>query len=369
MIRFRGLSRQITLSMIYVSLIAALVLIVGSYIFYALLVAFFPELAENDSLIPTGPDLLAIAIMVFFALVAAIIAALRLAGRILAPLNSVAASARRITDGDLSARAVAGDRSLGETAHLADDFNEMASRLQKMAADVTAWNATIAHELRTPLTILRGRIQGLADGVFQPSPALYQTLLTQVEGLSRLVDDLKVVTLVDSGRFDLRFRLVHLAGEVGRAVDVMRPAIEAAGFRVDVEPQEVRVWCDDARIRQALLALIDNALRYAKPGRIGIIMTKTASTVTIRVEDEGQGLPPDFVSQAFEPFSRAEFSRSRAKGGSGLGLTMVRAIAIAHSGSVTYRAAASDGAAFELTLPIGPRDRVNTAAEPQKNVP
>lgn len=365
MIRFRGLSRQITLSMIYVSLIAALVLIVGSYIFYALLVAFFPELAENDSLIPTGPDLLAIAIMVFFALVAAIVAAFRLAGRILAPLNSVAASARRIADGDLSARAVAGDRSLGETAHLADDFNDMASRLQKMAADVTAWNAAIAHELRTPLTILRGRVQGLADGVFQPSAELYRTLLTQVEGLSRLVDDLRVVTLVDSGRFDLRFELVRLANEVERAVDVMRPTIEAGGFRAEVTVEDVRVWCDGTRIRQALLALIDNALRYAKPGRIIISMAKAATTVTIRVEDEGQGLPSDFVAQAFEPFSRAEFSRSRAKGGSGLGLTVVRAIAIAHGGTAIYQPAASGGAAFEITLPIGPRDRASTVAEPR----
>ncbi|NEW89689.1 HAMP domain-containing protein [Rhodopseudomonas sp. WA056] len=346
------LSGQITLSMSIVAAIAVLMVFVGTFIFYTVYLIWFPPPPGPPPLLPEASDFVLIAIFLLLGLAIAIHAALRLTRRILAPLNSLAEGARRIAAGDLTARAVAGDRSLGETAQLVDDFNVMAQRLQDVAESMASWNAAIAHELRTPLTILRGRLQGLTDGVFDPSDELFRSLLAQVENLSRLVDDLRVVTLSDSQRLDMRVEPTDLANEVAQAVEAMRPALDGAGFTVRMTTQPVTLPCDGARIRQALLALLENARRYATPGVIEIRMNLENTDVVIAVEDEGPGLSAEFAAQAFDPFARAEPSRSRQFGGSGLGLSVVRAIAEAHGGHARYRTSKTGGSVFEIVLPL-----------------
>jgi two-component system sensor histidine kinase AdeS len=349
--RYR-LSGQIIISMSVVTTIAMLIVFVGSFIFYGIYLTYFPPPPGPPPLLPEAPDLLLIAFFLLIGLALAILVALRLAKRILAPLNSLAASARKIAAGDLSARASPGDRSLGETAQLVDDFNAMAQRLQDIAQDMTAWNAMIAHELRTPLTILKGRLQGIADGIFAPDEALIRNLLLQIDGLSRLVDDLRTVTLADSGRLDLRRERVALAEEIRGVADLLEPSLANAGFSLQLTSHDLVVLGDGTRIRQALLALLDNTQRYAKPGRIEISVLKSGSSGIIRVEDEGPGLPPGFAKRAFDPFARADISDSPRHGGSGLGLSIVRAIAEAHGGRVAYRTSPGGGAVFEITLPL-----------------
>lgn len=114
-------------------------------------------------------------------------------------LNSVANSLREVAQGRLDARVPLDEQAIGETAQLVRDFNTMAERLQSMTREREFWNAAIAHELRTPVTILRGRLQGLAEGVFPPERALFEGLLRQVEGLTHLIEDLRVLSLNDSG--------------------------------------------------------------------------------------------------------------------------------------------------------------------------
>ncbi|WP_186104679.1 ATP-binding protein [Burkholderia gladioli] len=349
----RRLGRQIVWSMGLVSVITTLIAFVGSYLIYGLLFTYLPQLQQpEDSWVPRTPDYLIFAGTLLVALVAAIVIALRLARRILAPLNSLAESARAIAAGDLAARAIPGDRTLGETAHLVDDFNSMAGKLQTMAADMAQWNAAIAHELRTPLTILQGRLQGLADGAFKPDNALIRGLLSHVEGLSRLVDDLRIVTLQDSGHFELRSASTDLGEEARRAVESIRPALEEAGFVLELRLAPAVARCDGARVRQALIALLDNARRYATPGPLRVAVARAGELVVLSVEDAGPGLAAEFAKQAFAPFTRADASRSRQLGGSGLGLSVVRAIAMAHGGWVQYRTSAQGGAVFEIELPI-----------------
>lgn len=347
-----GLSRQILLSMVAVTLTAALIVFFGLYISFALLVKFFPALVNYNSLLPSGTDLLIFVLLIFLAVLAAGVVALKLAARIVAPLNSLAESARRIAKGDLTARAVPGDQSLGETAHLVSDFNVMAQRLQDMAEDMVSWNAAIAHELRTPLTILRGRLQGVADGVFPYDESLIMNLLQQIDGLSRLVDDLRLVTLADSQRLELKLGAVSLSAEICGVADLLRPSLAKAGFSLELALVDLTIVGDGLRIRQALLALLDNAQRYASSGQIDIVTLKQEQWAIIRVEDGGPGLAPGFATQAFDPFTRGEPSRSRRFGGSGLGLSVVRAIAEAHSGHVAYRTSSRGGAVFEIALPL-----------------
>ncbi|WP_431825434.1 ATP-binding protein [Burkholderia sp. F1] len=347
------LSRQIVLSMGLVSVTTTLIIFVGLFVIYGLLFTFSPPAQERviDVLIPHAADYLIFAILLLTGLIAAVVMATRLARRILKPLNSLAESARSIAAGDLAARAHPGDRSLGETALLVDDFNAMAIRLQGMTSEMTAWNAAIVHELRTPLTILRGRLQGLRDKVFEPDESLFRGLLNQVEGLSRLVDDLHIVTLQDIGRLDMNIQPTDIELEVRSAVDSVSDALHDAGFAVEMATTAIVVQCDGARIRQALLALLDNARRYAVPGKLRIEMAVHGSSVVLSVEDEGPGLSPEFARHAFEPFTRADVSRSRKFGGSGLGLSVVRAIAQAHQGHARYVTSRAGGSIFELDIP------------------
>jgi len=184
-----SLSRQIILSMSAVVLCVIALALVGSYVFYALLWVFWPPSdLDMDEWLPSGMEWAWMALITCISLAVGAVVAIKLSRRILMPLNSVAASLRRLADGDLDARATASDRSLAEATLLVDDFNSMAIRLKRMAEEQSFWNAAIAHELRTPLTILRGRLQGLAEGVFTPDQAQFYSLLNQVEGLTRLIE-------------------------------------------------------------------------------------------------------------------------------------------------------------------------------------
>lgn len=350
--RLVGLSRQIALSMAAMALGVTLLVLLGSYAFYFLAVTYWPVLFADSTWVPSIPELAWMIATTFAALALAVVLAVKLSRRILAPLNSVADGIRRIAQGDLDARAVASDRSLGETATLADDFNLLADQLQRMTQQQTFWNAAIAHELRTPVTILRGRLQGLAEGVFTPDESQFRRLLTQVEGLSRLIEDLRVVSLADTGHLELQLQDTDLSAEIRAVVDIFEDALHSTGQRPVLELEERRVCCDPVRIRQALLALLENVRRHAVPGTVRIQTDIEQGRCYLRVQDEGPGIAAEFVPHVFKEFRRANDSRSRESGGSGLGLAVVSAIAHAHGGEAICRSAPGSGTVFELSWPI-----------------
>lgn len=350
MILRAALGRQIMLSMAAVTIIAVMLVVFGLYIAYALIISFYPDL-DSDSLIPSGTDLLILAVLLFLALLVAGLVSLKLASRILVPINSLAKSARQIAAGDLTARAIPGDHSLGETSQLVSDFNFMAQKLQDMADDVAYWNAAIAHELRTPLTVLNGKLQGVADGVFLPDDKLISSLIVQTEGLTRLVNDLRMVTLANAGHLNLSVEKANLADEIRKLALILEPSLREAGFFLELHLQDVTVSVDVTRLRQALMALLNNAQHYSTPGQIEISIIIIEYTAVVRIEDSGPGLPPDFIDHAFDPFTRADNSRSRLFGGSGLGLSVVRAIAEAHGGKASCRNSNRGGSIFEIAFP------------------
>jgi len=350
--RLEGLSRQIVRSMVAIALSVTLLTLLTSYAFYFLWKTYWPENFDPDSLVPTVPEWLWMIGTILMGLVLAIFMAIKLSRRILVPLNSVAESIRRVAQGDLKARADAGDRSLGEAALLADDFNVLAQKLQHVTEEQTFWNAAIAHELRTPVTILRGRLQGLAEGVFEPEPVIFQTLLTQVDGLVRLIEDLRVVSLAESGHLDLQIRMAHLDDEIRAVVSFCETELRLAGQRVVLDLAVNQARCDPMRIRQALLALTENARKYAVAGNITIRTRTSCDSIYLSVEDEGPGINQELVPHIFTRFRREQtvHTPSTAKG-SGLGLAVVSAIAHAHGGDVRYTPTEHGGSKFELSWP------------------
>lgn len=273
-------------------------------------------------------------------------------GRLGRGLNSVAMAARRIADGDLSARATHVGFASREETQLMGDFNTMSSALQRAERELAESTASIAHELRTPLTILRGRLHGIADGVFTLEPKEVEGLLYQVEGLSRLVDDMQTLSLASAQRLILDLTDTDLAEEVRRVVIATQPDLKAAGLKPALDLSPTLLRADGARVRQVLGVVLANARRYAKGSGILTITTRSeARAAILEITDNGPGLPEGSEDMAFDRFWRAEVSRNRHTGGSGLGLAVVRVIVEAHGGTATLRNHKDGGAIFTMRLP------------------
>ncbi|MCW2382096.1 MULTISPECIES: ATP-binding protein [unclassified Sphingobium] len=353
-----GLGRQIVLSTVISTVASVLITIIGLYIFYGVIIRVAPHMLFplTDDWRPHGIEWLLIGLFCVVSTGIAVLVATRLARRIVQPLVSVAQTARIIADGNIKVRARSDDRAPTEATMLVEDFNLLADRLEQAGEAVRRWNATIAHELRTPVTILSGRLQGLADGVFAPDPPLLRSLVTQVNALTRLIEDLRTVSLMEGGRLDMRFQQVDLAEEMETVVRLMQPELETAGFRIVTAFDRGLCYVDTARIRQALMALLENAHRHADPGQLAVTLRISSSSVLLSVTDEGPGMTEEFARHAFDPFRRYMEQGGAAKG-SGLGLSVVRGIAEAHGGAATYRTV-NGGSCFTLTLsrwkPRGP---------------
>ncbi|MBB4005388.1 ATP-binding protein [Aurantimonas endophytica] len=274
----------------------------------------------------------------------------RLTQTIAAPLRSVGAAARRVAGGDFSARAVSPASAFEEGDSLVADFNAMAERLEKAESELAFSNSSIAHELRTPLTILRGRLQGLLDGTFEPSPKLYTRLIAQVDDLAAIVEELRTLALSSAGKLELTLGPVDLAREAETVLASIEADLIMAGIGIERQLRPALTQADAAKIRQALLAILENCRRYA-PGSTVRVETGVADDhVVLRCRDTGPGLSPEERERAFERFWRADESRARARGGSGLGLSVVLGIARAHGGEAVILDDVP-GFAIELRLP------------------
>ncbi len=320
----------------------------GAFALYGWVFENYPDaVASPQAWRPQSVDYVALASAAVVALIGATVAGLQLARRLVMPLTSLSGAARAIADGDLSARAMAGDRSFSETADLVDDFNLMAVRLETLAADMTTWNASIAHELRTPVTIVKGRLQAAADGVLPLDREMILTLLKPVDALGRLIEDLRVVSLADSGRLQLRLTPQDLAQRLDDVRALIGAEAEAEGYPITWTTPATMVVCDGDRIQQAVLALLDNVRRHADPGPVSVSLTADERFAVIAVEDSGPGLPDAMTRSVFTAFKHG----SGENGGTGLGLAAVRAIAEAHGGSARYLTGARLGSRIEIRIP------------------
>ncbi len=278
--------------------------------------------------------------------------AIFLAARLGRQLEAISIAADRVASGDLTARAALVGGAAGETLILAENFNRMAAALASYQVQTIEAAAAIAHELRTPLAILLGRLQGMREGIFPKDRDDIGALIRQVEALGKIVDDLAFVSLASAGRLAIATEAIDLAAVVATLLDDLGPKLAQAGLAIERELPSAMASADPLRIRQATLALIDNVVGHAGGG--GVIRLETASTdgwALLRVLDRGPGIAVSEGAILFEPFYRHDTSRSRAHGGTGLGLSVVAAIAAAHGGSVVAAPRLGGGAAFTLTVP------------------
>jgi len=276
-----------------------------------------------------------------------------LARKISRPLEVLAQATQNLRAGDFAVRVGSIRKGAKEVATLVKTFDELAAELENMENRLRFNTMAVAHELRTPLTILQGNLQGMADGVFPLEQERVQQLLLQVEGLSALVEDLRTLSLAAGQKLVTQCQPVDLAAEATQVLGASCTLLGAVGMSVETALEPVRVSGDSQRLRQALLALIENATRYAASG--GVLRCETgrrgADEAFIRLLDRGPGLPDDVSTHSIDLFWRGDASRSRATGGTGLGLSVVQAIAKAHGGRLEFASRAGGGAVITIVLP------------------
>ena len=283
--------------------------------------------------------------------VAAVIVTFFLSRRILAPVESLSRAARDLARGDFSQRVDV--KSKDEVGELAGAFNSMAQELA--AAETVRRNmvADVAHELRTPLSNLRGYMEAIKDGLVKPDATTIDTMHEEVGVLTRLIEDLQELALAESGQLGLDFQACDLADLSRREVAAHLPTAEEAGVTIVSDLAEsAPLYGDPGRLGQAIRNLLTNAVNYTPAGGMVTVSVSTSGDeVEVRVSDTGPGIPEDQIPQVFERFYRVDRSRSRATGGTGLGLTIARRLVEAHGGRITLDSQVGEGASFSIVLP------------------
>ncbi|MFD5575036.1 sensor histidine kinase [Streptomyces cadmiisoli] len=242
-----------------------------------------------------------------------------------------------------------------ETGRLAAAFNELTARREQLEAQRKAMVSDIAHELRTPLTNIRGWLEATRDGLLDPDPDFIGSLHDEAVLLQHLIDDLQDLVAVDAGTFRLHRKPVLAGDLVAQVVAAHRGTADACGVRLTGR-SEPGLWldADPVRMRQVLGNLVSNALQHTPAhGDVTVIARPDGDEVVLIVWDTGDGIASEDLPHVFERFWRAEHSRSRRTGGSGLGLSIVRRFVEAHGGTASAESAPGTGSAFTLRLPAG----------------
>jgi two-component system, OmpR family, sensor histidine kinase BaeS len=290
----------------------------------------------------------------FASIILALVTAYQAAKRIAQPIEAVSQAATQMGRGDLSARApmdVSLSRSSFETLTLAQNFNTMAEALERAQQQRRDMTADIAHELRTPLGVMNSRLEALEDGVIPFDLPEVQKLQHHTKLLIRLVEDLRVLSLADSGQLEIHPRAFDLAANTRIAVDGFEARANAANVGLELlMPSSVMFTGDPDRITQVISNLISNALQHTPAaGKISIKLEQS-DRIKLEVRDSGPGIPEDQLERIFDRFHRIDASRSRASGGTGLGLAIVRTLVELHHGTVKASNAPDGGAIFCVVL-------------------
>ncbi|MFH8608904.1 sensor histidine kinase [Streptomyces sp. NPDC018029] len=276
------------------------------------------------------------------------------ATRLTRPLRALTTATRRMKAGEPSEPVPERvTRSAGEISQLAAAFNDMAAHRKALEEQRKAMVSDVAHELRTPLSNIRGWLEAAEDGVVDTDPELVTSLLEEALLLQHIVDDLQDLAAADAGTLRLHREPVRAAEIADQVAAAHQARADTAGVKLRATAfGDPWVTADPLRLRQAVGNLVSNAVRHTpEGGSVRISCRTTSDAVLIEVADTGTGIAPADLPHVFDRFWRADKSRTRATGGSGLGLSIVRKLVEAHDGTVSAESVPGKGSLFTVRLP------------------
>ena len=315
------------------------------------------EITALDSQVQTivwGIGLVTVALM-------AVVSA-RMSRRISRPILSITAAAQGIRDGDLTLRVpVSSNDEIGTLAAaingMAEKLSNDIQQLKKLERMRSEFLGNVSHELRTPIFSLQGFLETLLDGAVD-DPAVNRDFLEKAykhaTRLNALLSDLIEISRIESGEMKMSFRYVPLMPVLKEVFEELTPAAKQKAIGLTLEPDgldDARVYADEERLKQVVINLLDNAIKYTDPGgRVVCRARKEGEYCAVDVEDTGCGIPQQHIARIFERFYRVDRDRSREVGGTGLGLAIVKHIVEAHGGTLRVRSEEGKGSTFTFVL-------------------
>jgi two-component system sensor histidine kinase BaeS len=282
----------------------------------------------------------------------ALILGLILARTLSRPIHDLTAATRAMAGGALGTQVEIHTKD--ELGELGFAFNQMSTDLARSSRLRRQMTADIAHDLRTPLSVILGYTEALNDGKFVGDAPIYAILHDEAQHLSRLIDDLRMLSLADAGELPLQRNLTPPRELLERAAAAHRAQAEEQGVQLTVvAPEDLpRVDVDPERMQQVLGNLVSNALRYTRAGgEIALRGTMENGQVALQVQDSGTGIKPDDLPFIFERFYRGDRSRSSTIGESGLGLPIAKSLVEMHHGAIRVVSKLGEGTTFTISLP------------------
>jgi len=275
--------------------------------------------------------------------------------RALAPVERITRKAQEITQHNLSERLPV-VRSGDELERLSVALNHMIARLQEAIDGSKQFVADASHELRTPLTVMRGELESLAQDrqLGRETRETLGSVLEEVERLAEIVDSLFALSRLDAGEAAAEWRRFDLAELAATTAEQM--SLLATDKNVSVACHSdpgVMVEGDPARLKQVIVNLLDNAIKYTTAGgRVRLTVRREQDSAVLEVDDDGIGIPAEALPHVFKRFFRVDSSRSREQGGAGLGLAIVKSICSAHGAEIEVVSAPGKGSTFRLRQPL-----------------
>lgn len=273
--------------------------------------------------------------------------------RIVKPLIQMEEITKKFAAGQMEERVPANE--IPEVDQLATSFNRMAASLEDVEHRRRELVSDLTHELRTPLTVLKGYLEGLADGTIDPSSDVYQRLSREVTRMQRLVNDLQELSKMEAGYLPIDARPIELYPLLTAIVHKFSDQLladDSLQVLLDYPPDTPPVLADPERVEQILVNLIGNALRYTSVGSVTVRVRPEVNKLWIAVIDTGQGIAAEDVPHVFERFWRADRSRNRNSGGTGIGLAICRRLVELQGGTIEVKSELGKGSTFRFSLPL-----------------
>ena len=293
------------------------------------------------------------------AILSAIVASLWISRQVTGPIQAMRAASQRIADGRYNERVplpiLNSPDDADELEQLSFSFNQMAIRLEDTENVRRRLIGDVAHELRTPLTTIKGTVEGLIDGVLPAEAGTFQSIYREADRLQRLVADLQELSRVEAHAYTLNLQLLS-PGVVCETVAAQLEhqfSEKGVALSLEVSAYQPEVKADEDRLRQVMMNLLGNALQYTpEGGHVKVSVTYQEKEVWVSVQDDGIGIALESLPHIFDRFYRVDKSRSRASGGSGIGLTIVRYFVEAQGGRIWAESRGlGEGSSFTFALP------------------
>ena len=283
----------------------------------------------------------------------AAIISLVLTMNITGPIRKLGRGTRSLISGEFKTRVAIQNRD--ELGKLSRDFNILAKTLDKNSESQKQWLADISHELRTPIAILKSELEAVEDGIREFDKETLQSLTHEVKRINNLVNDLYELTLADLGAMKYQMREMNIGSCLKEVIESYRDRLESSEIEIKKLINTDGAFLGDSyRLEQLFTNLIENTLRYTdSPGMLEIQLKENKEDILITFSDSEPGVDPDVMDKVFDRFFREELSRSREKGGAGLGLAICHEIVEAHSGKINATTSDYGGLSIQISLPKG----------------